>query len=136
GAPTKAGDKITYNFKIKNTGNVTLTSVNLDDALVGYSGVTCGGATTLALGVETTCSTDYTVLQSDVNAGNVHNSATANGTPPTGSPISDTKTTDTSIVPSISIELTKTATPTFSSPWPKVSATDKFKYDFKIKNTG
>src|SRR5439155_19296764 len=96
-SPPRAGDTIHYTFTITNTGNVTLTGVELTDALVGFSNATCGGVTTLAPGASTTCTADYTLTQADVDAGTVHNSATACGNPPTGSEVCDIKTSDTPI---------------------------------------
>ena len=64
-----AGDTIEYGFKITNTGNVTLTSVDLLDALVGKDPAVACGATTLAPAAFTTCSATYTITQADINAG-------------------------------------------------------------------
>ena len=71
-----AGDQIEYGFKITNDGNVTLTSVDLKDALAGLGldpAVTCGGKTTLLPGESTTCTATYTITQADIDAGTVHN---------------------------------------------------------------
>ena len=79
-SPATAGDPITYTFSITNTGNVTLKSVNLTDALVGYSNATCS-TTTLASGATATCSATYHITQADIDRGSVTNSAKACGTP-------------------------------------------------------
>src|SRR6201999_2288584 len=86
-----AGDTITYSFKVTNTGNVSLNPVTVTDPKVGT--VTCTGGA-LAPGGNRTCSAAaYAVTQADVNAGVVNNTATAKGTPPTGSPVTDTDST-------------------------------------------
>ncbi|MGV8851438.1 MAG: DUF7507 domain-containing protein [Rhodoglobus sp.] len=91
GATGVAGDVITYDFVVRNTGNVTLTGVTLTDPLPGLSAVTFGtwpGATgTLAPSSQVTARATYTLTQSDVDAGSVANSATTRGTPPTGAAV-------------------------------------------------
>ncbi len=80
------GETITYGFTVFNTGNVTLTDVGVTDAKAGP--VTCT-ATTLAPHTSTACTADnqYQIVQADVDAGSVDNTATAHGTPPTGGPV-------------------------------------------------
>jgi uncharacterized repeat protein (TIGR01451 family) len=125
-SPPKAGDKITYHFSITNIGNVTLTSVNLSDALIGYSNHVCG-ATTLAPGASTSCQADYTLTQADVDAGTVHNSGTACGTPTA----CDTDTTDTTITRSPALNLVKSANPTIY-----FMVGNTITYTYTLKNTG
>ena len=124
--PAKAGDKITYPFQITNTGNVTLTGVDLDDTLLGYSNVTCG-ATTLAPGAQTSCSADYFLTQANVDAGSVSNTATACGDPPAGvtpTEVCGSDGTTTTIIGSRSLSLVKTA---------KIKT---ITYSFLVTNTG
>ena len=78
--PTKVGDKISYSFKVSNTGNVTITSTGLTDALIAYSNVSCGAAP-LAPSASTTCSGLYSVTQADIDSGAVLNSATVCSVP-------------------------------------------------------
>ncbi|AKC86182.1 hypothetical protein WQ53_04735 [Pseudoxanthomonas suwonensis] len=80
-SPYAQGSTIAYAFLVTNTGDVTLSDVAVTDPLPGLSAVTCP-ATTLAPGTGMTCTASYTVTAADVDAGNVHNSATASGTPP------------------------------------------------------
>ena len=77
-----AGSTIGYSFLVSNTGNVTLTGIAINDALLDAAAV-CP-VTTLAPGASTTCTGTHTITQAEVNAGTVNNSATASGTPPTG----------------------------------------------------
>jgi uncharacterized repeat protein (TIGR01451 family) len=111
--PPVAGNKITYSFAITNTGNVTLSGVDLDDALVGFNNATCG-VTSLVPGASTNCTADYTLLQSDINAGTVSNTATACGDPPAGAgnEVCNTKGTTTPITRAPNLSILKTASPT------------------------
>ncbi|MDQ7910998.1 SdrD B-like domain-containing protein [Phytohabitans sp. ZYX-F-186] len=93
---TDAGDTVVYNYEVKNTGNVTLTNVNVTDDKA--TGITCA-ATTLAPGASTTCkSAPYTFTEADAEAGQVKNTAVAHGTPPGDEPPIDSPPDD-DIVP-------------------------------------
>ena len=73
--PVHPGDQIIFSFTVTNTGNVTLTNLQVQDPMVGT--VTCA-TTTLAPGAQTTCTAaPYTVTPADVAAGNIVNKATA-----------------------------------------------------------
>ena len=79
-------DEITFTFHVKNTGNVTLTDVGIDDELLAELGIAVScPATTLAPAAEMDCISDvYVVTQADIDAGRVLNVATAGGTTPPG----------------------------------------------------
>src|SRR5690606_108916 len=84
--PYTEGDTISYQFQVENTGDVTLTNVSVTDELPGLSAISYawpGAEGVLEIGQSVTATATYTVTAADVNAGNVHNSATAEGTPPT-----------------------------------------------------
>ncbi|ARV11186.1 hypothetical protein BTO09_02010, partial [Gilvibacter sp. SZ-19] len=84
---TDAGETITYQFFVTNTGNVTLTNVTVVDPMVAV----IGGPVTIAAG-ETdteTFTAVYTVTLDDVNNGFVMNQAEAFGTAPDGTEVSD-----------------------------------------------
>lgn len=73
------GDTIAYTFDVANTGDTVLATVAVSDPLVGP--VTCP-QTELAPGASVTCtSRPYTITGDDADAGVVHNTATASGTP-------------------------------------------------------
>ncbi|MGE0167527.1 DUF7507 domain-containing protein, partial [Nocardioides sp.] len=130
-----AGDAITYSFLITNSGAVTLTAVGVTDAKVGA--VTCP-TTTLAPGASTTCTATYTITQADVNTGSVNNSATAQGTPPTGPAVSsapDTTSTPTSTVATVSLDKSA-GTPVDVNGNGRVDAGDTIAYSFLVTNTG
>jgi uncharacterized repeat protein (TIGR01451 family) len=132
-SPPKPGDTIGYSFKITNTGNVSLSGVDLDDSLLGYTDVTCGGVTTLAPGASTTCTGTYTLKQSDIDAGSVSNTAKACGDPPSGhaNEVCDTDSTTTTVTQAPALSLTKSANPTTYT-----AVGDVITYTYVLKNTG
>jgi uncharacterized repeat protein (TIGR01451 family) len=80
---TKVGDTVTYEFTVTNTGSTTLSNVSVNDTLLG--GVVCDSTTdpdlaSLAPNAVVTCTGEYVVTQSDVNAGGVQNSAEGRAT--------------------------------------------------------
>jgi uncharacterized repeat protein (TIGR01451 family) len=142
-SPPAVGDVISYAFSIRNTGSVTLSGVTLSDTLPGI--VIAGGPlATLAPGATdaTTFTATYTLTQANLDAGQVVNSATVRGTPPTGPVVSDVSGSDatndaptiTPIASSPSITLVKLAdTSGLSNP---AVAGDVIVYDFTATNTG
>ncbi|WP_461587872.1 beta strand repeat-containing protein, partial [Winogradskyella sp.] len=81
GATGLLDDQIEYTFTVTNTGDEDLSNIIVTDPKVGT--VACL-ATTLIPGASTTCTAIYTILQSDVDAGGVENSATATAEVPGG----------------------------------------------------
>ena len=78
-----------------------------------------------------TCTATYTLTQADVDAGEVLNTATTSGTPPTGPPVTDEDDTDTPVTRTAAITLDKQAgTPSGSA----VGST--IDYTFLVTNTG
>ena len=71
-----------------NTGNVTLTNVVVTDPLVTMVG---GPIASLAPGAvdNTTFTASYIITQTDLDAGQFTNQATATGTPPSGADVTD-----------------------------------------------
>jgi uncharacterized repeat protein (TIGR01451 family) len=85
------GQKITYSFLVTNTGNVTLKDVTVNEGNFSGAGelsdVTCPAeAARLAPAAAITCTATYTVVQADVDAGSITNTATATGVPPGTTP--------------------------------------------------
>jgi uncharacterized repeat protein (TIGR01451 family) len=122
------GSAISYTFVVTNTGNVTLTSVGIDDPKVGT--VSCP-VTTIAPSATVICSATYTLTQADVDAATVDNTATASGTPPTGAVVTATDSTHTPIVAAPALTLDKTAGTLTGN-----SVGDTIDYTFLIVNTG
>ena len=83
-ATTRSGESLTATYVVTNTGNVTLSAVDVTDPLFGS--VTCE-STTLAPGAFTACSADspYLVTDADAAEGTVSTTVTATGVPPVGS---------------------------------------------------
>jgi len=95
---SEVGDVISYSFLVTNTGDVNINSLSVaDDNATDES---CP-LTTLAPTQSTTCTASYTILQADLDAGSVSNTATASGTPEQGSlaPPSDTATVTAVVIP-------------------------------------
>lgn len=111
-APLKAGDTVTYGFRVTNTGNVTLTNVSVSDLLSGLSAISPASVGTLAPGASANFSATYIAKQSDVDAGRIQNTATGRGTNPQGTQITNTDTETISITrnPAISVVKTSNAT--------------------------
>ena len=131
------GQQITYSFLVTNTGNTTLADVNVEEESFTGSGplsaVTCpAGAASLAPGDSVTCTATYTLTQTDVDAGSITNTATANGTPPTGAEAESTPST-VSIpeIPSPALTILKTADTQTAS-----RAGQVITYTFLVTNTG
>jgi uncharacterized repeat protein (TIGR01451 family) len=83
--PAAVGSVIEYTLVATNTGNVTLTGVKIIDELKGLSELSYswpGSKGVLAPGQSVTATATYTLTQADIDAGQVHNTATAEGTPP------------------------------------------------------
>ncbi|XWL01970.1 SpaA isopeptide-forming pilin-related protein [Macrococcoides goetzii] len=125
---TMPGQTLYYNFTVKNTGDVTLTNVTVSDPMFS-DGINLQD-TTLSPGETTTGTATHTVTQAEFDSGNIKNTATVTGTPPTGTPPSSTDTVDvpTQLSPLIKLEKTTTAT--------QVKEGDKVTYNFVVTNTG
>ena len=130
--PVHAGDQITFTFTVTNTGNVTLTNVQVQDPMLGP--VTCA-ATTLAPAEKTTCTAaPYTVTAADVGNGSVVNKATASADGGVGGvkvTSDDQVEVATAAAPDPSIRLVKRA----DTAGP-VHAGDEVTYRFTVTNTG
>ncbi|MCX2681606.1 gliding motility-associated C-terminal domain-containing protein [Galbibacter sp. EGI 63066] len=76
------GGTITYEIVVANTGNVTLTNIEVTDnnaAITGGSPIT-----SLSVGESTTVTAEHTITQDDLNVGYVENTAVATGDSPSG----------------------------------------------------
>lgn len=126
---TQAGDEITYSITVTNTGNVTLTDVEVTDPLTGFTDV----IPSLAPGETVTLTTTYTVTAADVANGSITNTASASGTSPDGDDISDNDSNtifpDGQNRPSIRID--KNVSPLGYS-----AAGETLTYTLRVTNTG
>jgi len=133
---TDAGDRINWTFDLTNTGNVTLTSLAVNDPLAGT--VTCPTGP-LAPGATVTCTAaPYTITAADVNAGFVKNTATASGKDPSGSTVTsqpDSTTTPVQQSPAIALDK-KVASVVDANGDGRTDAGDKINWTFDVTNTG
>ncbi|GAA2082039.1 DUF7507 domain-containing protein [Microbacterium hatanonis] len=124
------GDTVAYTFVVTNTGTVPLSGVTLTDELPGLSAITFGtwpGATgALAPGQKVTATASYTLTQADRDRGDIANTATATGTPPTGPAVSDEDDVELPVPQAPGISLDKTG----------VLEGDSIRYSFVVTNTG
>jgi uncharacterized membrane protein len=130
------GDQINYTFTVTNTGNVPLTNVTVTDPMFTVS----GGSISLAVGESdiATFSGSYTLTQIDINAGKVDNTATATGTTPGNTPVTDEHSTTVDIPQDESIELVKVGVldMTATAPSGQANVGDIINYTFTVTNTG
>jgi uncharacterized repeat protein (TIGR01451 family) len=143
---SQVGETIKYTFTVKNTGNVPLTNVKVTDTVC--TNVLGGPIPTLAVGATdtTTFTCTYTLTQTDINNGQVTNTATATGTDPKGNQVqdqsNDPKTTtpnDPTVTPLAQkgqIELDKTGTYQDTNNDGVTQPGETIKYTFTVKNTG
>ena len=103
-APSAVGSTVTYSITVTNDGNVRLTGVAIaSDTLTRADGTVLALATgpvfgsssqssaqgTLLRGEVATYTASYVLVQADIDAGGIANTATARGTPPVGGPVTD-----------------------------------------------
>ncbi|MFP7697355.1 hypothetical protein, partial [Trueperella sp. LYQ143] len=126
------GEKIPYTFVIRNTGNVTLSLVRVDDPLPGMENVELDRSE-LAPGQEARGTAEYTVTQADIDAGTLVNKAVANALPPKGTAVSHSSSVKLEIPRKPAISLEKT---TDKPAGYQYRPGDLITYTFKVTNTG
>ena len=144
--PPKAGDVLHYDFAVHNTGNVTLSNIDVQD-LVGGVSVSGSRSAPLAAGdIDTTSfSATYELTQADIDAGSFANRAQASGdgngasgvetvTDQSGTDITNDADTVFTIdrAPTMTVEKTADASALSANP----VAGEKITYAFKVTNTG
>jgi len=125
--PPQVDDLIDYTFKVKNTGNVTLTGITVTDNVVTSVSCTSGNQIpSLAPDAMVTCTGSYNITQLDIDAGQVHNEATA-----TDGTTTATDEETTTIDQTAALSLSKSANPlTYSA------VGDTVTYTFVVANIG
>ncbi len=130
-AVTDAGDTIAYSFVVTNTGNVTLEDIAVNDPQLSPNQVNCPPGQ-LAPGASMTCDSRTRVItQADMDAGRITNTATASGTSPGGTTVTDDDSTDEPLTKAPSMTLVKTVAPAVVSTLGQVAT-----YSFQVTNTG
>ena len=116
-----AGQDATFNITVTNTGDATLTAVEVTDALTPD----CAGVIgTLAAGE----STSYTCSLTNVTAAFTNNAAVT-GTPPVGPPVSDDDDADVTVI-NPAIEIIK------STSTPQILSGDTATFGIMVTNIG
>ncbi|MBJ2151578.1 SdrD B-like domain-containing protein [Paracoccus sp. IB05] len=140
--PPRPDDLITYSFVVTNTGNVTLTGVQLDDPLPG---LTFGPAGSLIARLEpgasqaVTLTATHPLTQQEIEAGQVVNTATAEGifTDPVTGAVTDVDTVSNTITVPLrrlpELTVVKTATSAISTP---AVPGEQVTYTITVTNSG
>lgn len=126
---SKVGDVIAYTYTLTNTGTLPLGSFSLTDTL-GTSG--CSPGRTIAAGASVNCTQNYTVTQTDLNAGFIANKATATANSLYGSsPIVATKQISVAAAVKSTLQLQISANP---ATYGKVG--DRITFTYTVTNAG
>ncbi|MFJ2368182.1 isopeptide-forming domain-containing fimbrial protein [Microbacterium sp. NPDC087665] len=129
-------EDVTYSFVVTNTGNVTLTDIEIEETAFSGSGdlsdIVCDdGASAVDPGEQVVCRAEYTITQDDVDAGTVDNTATASGVAPGGRITSDPSSVQLPFVAAPAISVVKSAdVDQFTA------ADEAIEYRFLVTNTG
>ncbi|MEX0277796.1 MAG: hypothetical protein AB3N19_09785 [Ruegeria sp.] len=129
-----AGDIVTYEIDVINTGNTTLTSITVSDPDADALICPGGGTTipTLAPGQTVTCPATAIVIPADVTAGFITNTATASGFDPDSNPVGPEQDTET--VFRTAVDLVTVKSLASANPTPGEGATVTFRID--VTNNG
>ncbi|MFA6372395.1 MAG: hypothetical protein WCW68_07205, partial [Methanothrix sp.] len=120
------GDTVTYQFAVKNTGNVTINALTLTDDKLGE--ITLNTAL-LAPGETATGSATHTVIETDL-PGPLTNVATAKGTDSQKKPVTATAKATVTLTYTASMSVTKVPSRTTAA------VGDKVTYTYTVNNTG
>jgi uncharacterized repeat protein (TIGR01451 family) len=129
----QVGEMVSYELRATNTGNVPLTGVTVTDPLGGLSELDCDRPQPSRLEPEETvlCRADYFLTQTDVDRGEIANTASVTGRPVgEGDPVGDDDSLVINLVPDPSIGLVKTVDDD------SVRAGDMVTYTLAATNTG
>ncbi|WP_188504109.1 DUF7507 domain-containing protein, partial [Parapedobacter pyrenivorans] len=126
------GDELSYTITVTNTGNVTLSNIEVNDALTGLTETI---ATLTPDGVQT-FTTTYTILQSDLDNGSVLNTATATGEDPDGDPVDPEDPEDGEVTTPGTQAPALTVTKVITSAGPYNAVGQEITYDIVVSNTG
>ncbi len=142
GAIDNAGEIISYQIEIENTGTLDITGVNVTDNLITLSGPTgdTGSDSVLGVGETWTYTGSYTVTQIDIDNngggdGDIDNTASI-----TSDQISTPRTSSEEVLltQSPALVLTKTGTldDTVVAPSDVANVGDQITYSFSVENAG
>ena len=138
------GETISYDFVIENTGNVTLHDVELKDHLTDVYALVIDWESSsdkstddgiLSVGESVSATAKYDLTQIDIDAGNVLNTATVEGTSPDDEMVDDDSSANTVLTGIAAIDLVKSTIVTSIDAEHAVAGTE-IPYAFTITNTG
>jgi len=121
------GDVIEYTITVENTGNVTVSDIDVVDDLTGDS----WNIVTLDPGAAETFIATYVITQADLDNGSVTNTVTAEGEDTNGDPVTDSDSETVTAIQNPEITVTKTADPTTYD-----TVGDIIEYTITVENTG
>ena len=127
------GQKITYTITVTNNGNTVIDNINLTDDKTGERWSDVG---TLQPGEQAVRTTEYTVTEADIIAGQIVNHATATGKDPSGNNVTGKgdKTVETEpSKPHITVTKETTSTPKNGETY---ALGEEITYKITAKNTG
>lgn len=137
--PAAAGQQITYSISVQNTGNVPLANVVISDPNAVVSG---SPVALIPIGGTATVTATRTITAADLAAGSADNQATATGTTPSGTTVSqpsqpvpgeEPAVTSVPLTPAVpAMTVTKLAT-TIPDP---AAVGQKITYTITVVNTG
>ena len=136
-APTgraDAGDRIVYTLTATNSGNTTLTGVTVTDTKAGALSCTPTQPATLLPGEHITCTGSYTLTQADIDAGTVHNVATADSVET--APVNAPKDVAITRVPALTLVKQDALDMTVVAPTTRADVGDKINYTLTATNAG
>lgn len=134
------GEKVPYELTVENTGNATVSDIDISDALAdnGTLRIEWGSKTdhSLAHGETVKATATHTVTETDIDAGIVENTAKAGGKAPDGKPVESNaaKAATTIEKRKPSVALIKTGTERVSGDDVKPGTEIEFRFD--IENNG
>ncbi len=133
--PTQAGDTLVYTFTVENTGNVSISSVVINDAKCASAPALDSGDTDSDTKLDVTethvySCTSIPVTQAEVDTESVDNNVSVSGAPSGGTlaPAVDDLQTLITATPSWTLDKTSSSTPTAKD--------DVVVYSFSLANTG
>lgn len=135
----RVGEVIPYSLTVSNTGNVTVSGIELEDALAAKSlKVDWGGNAghTLAPGQSVPASASYAISDTDVDRGIVENTAQAGGKAPNSSPVKSNVAKAATTIEKAEPALALVKTGTEQVTGDDVKPGHEVEFDFEIENTG
>lgn len=140
GELAKTGDEVEFTFAVKNTGNVTLTAVEIADHLDGVSVVSFDGWPAadgeLAPGERVTATAGYVVTQADIDRGSIENTATLTATPVRGEVVEEDAAAEVTLAQASGLVIEKSAELLDGNGDALANQGEQIRYSFRLENTG